>query len=113
MKRSQIILKQPQNLGDDAAGVKWTDFNGLDGLYANHYEFIRKTVELHDAYLRVNFGNILVSLVSVNLKKKKNNSEGCINCKCRSRDEKSLTVYMKDPNDIKVTDINLRLEITF
>jgi hypothetical protein len=81
--------------GDDAKGVKWTDFIGLDGLYANHLEFIRKTVEFRNAYLKINYGNIMVSIPFSKNRNKHTNK------KCRSRDSKELRVYMKDPHEIK------------
>ena len=59
-------------------------------------DFIKKTVEIHDAYLKMNFGNIFVA---INLKNKNKNDR---NYKCRSRDEKTLRIYMKDPQPIKV-----------
>ena len=94
--KSNGLVEGKKNVtkGDDAVSVKWTDFLGLDGLYANNYDFINKTVELRNAYLRINYGNIFCSIP---LKKGKSK-----NYKCRSRDDKTLTVYMKDPHEIKV-----------
>ncbi|CAD1477514.1 unnamed protein product, partial [Heterotrigona itama] len=36
--------------GDDARNVKWMDIDRNLNLYANHSEFIKKTVEKHDAH---------------------------------------------------------------
>lgn len=36
--------------GDDACNVKWMDIDGKLNLYANHSEFIKRTVQKHDAH---------------------------------------------------------------
>lgn len=61
-------------------------------MYANHLEFIMKTVEKRQAYLKLNYGNILIRLIG----------KTKTHVKCRSTNEHNLVTYMNDPNPIKV-----------
>lgn len=45
-----IMSRVPLLAGDDAQSVQWLAIDGYLDLYANHYDFIRKTCELHHAY---------------------------------------------------------------
>lgn len=40
----------PLTAGDDACNVRWMDADAKLNLYASHLEFIKKTVEKHDAH---------------------------------------------------------------
>lgn len=45
-----IMSRVPLQAGDDAESVRWLAIEGKLELYASHYDFIRKTCLLHDAY---------------------------------------------------------------
>lgn len=47
---NSILGKITLTAGDDARNVKWMDINNTLNLYANHSEFIRKTVQKRDAH---------------------------------------------------------------
>ncbi|XP_034171459.1 ADP-ribose pyrophosphatase, mitochondrial [Osmia lignaria lignaria] len=45
-----ILGKITLMAGDDAHNVKWMDIDKMLNLYANHSEFIQKTIQKHDAH---------------------------------------------------------------
>lgn len=47
---SSVVGKLALQAGDDARNVRWMDVNQKINLYANHSEFIRKTVSQRDAH---------------------------------------------------------------
>nr|XP_003706314.2 PREDICTED: ADP-ribose pyrophosphatase, mitochondrial [Megachile rotundata] len=47
---NSVLGKITLMAGDDARNVKWMDINNTLNLYANHSEFIRKTVQKRDAH---------------------------------------------------------------
>lgn len=47
---SSIVGKLALEAGDDARSVRWMDINSQINLYANHNEFIKKTVSRRDAH---------------------------------------------------------------
>ncbi|XP_076650855.1 ADP-ribose pyrophosphatase, mitochondrial [Halictus rubicundus] len=47
---SSIVGQIALMSGDDACNVKWMDIDGKLNLYANHSEFIKRTVQKHNAH---------------------------------------------------------------